>query len=166
MWCARCRRRLQSRYGPDTIYSMNALFKNNKKFWLVLFVIYMLVVLKLTVFRSNTDYYERQLNLSIFTELIYTYKYLGRRQFVRLFFGNIGWFVPFGFLLPILLKRVTLLKVVFFGFAFSFFIETSQYVFYKGVAELDDLILNVLGVIIGYIVYKTMLNISCRLPGT
>jgi glycopeptide antibiotics resistance protein len=110
--------------------------------------------LKLTIFRSDLLYSERQLNLTLFIDLINVCRTVGTGEFLRLFLGNIGWFVPFGFLMPILLKRKNLLITMAIGLSFSFFIETMQFAFYKGVAELDDLILNTLGVAIGYSLYK------------
>jgi glycopeptide antibiotics resistance protein len=73
---------------------------------------------------------------------------------MRLFFGNIIWFIPLGVMLPIVMKRKKFFLTIAIGFLFSFTIETIQYLFYKGVAELDDLILNTLGVAIGYSIYQ------------
>ena len=132
-----------------------SLRKTGKTVCLLIFIIYIVVVLKLTIFRVRT-YDEPQLNLALFVDLVRIYKNAGLWQFLRLFLGNIGWFVPFGFLLPILLKRVSFGKVVVMGFLFSLSIETMQFIFRKGVAELDDLILNVLGAVIGYLGYKLL----------
>jgi len=134
-----------------------------KKFTWVLFIIYILVVLKLTLFRTNFQYDEPQINLTLFVDLINTYKNAELWTFLRLFLGNIGWFVPFGFLLPVLLKKERFWKVAAFGFCFSFTIETLQYIFRKGVAELDDLILNTLGAVIGYFMYKLFLKLRCNI---
>ena len=122
----------------------------------VAFSVCILVVLRLTVFRSSF-FDERHLNLELFADLVQVYQNVGLRRFLWLFFGNIGWFIPFGFLLPALLKRESFLKVVAIGFAFSFAIEASQFVFRVGVAELDDLILNTVGVAIGYFLYRKSL---------
>jgi len=132
-----------------------------KPFVLFIFVIYIAIVLNLTIIRFGRFYPERQLNLLLFADLIETYKRYGFWSFTRLFFGNIGWFIPFGFLLPLLLKKESFFKVVVMGFMFSFAIETIQFIFRKGVAELDDLILNTIGVAIGYYFYKLL--VSCRM---
>ena len=125
--------------------------KNQKIICLVIFTVYILIVLNLTVFRFGFQFDERQLNLTLFADLINIYNNVGMSyQFLRLFLGNILWFVPFGFLLPMLLTRASFLKIIAIGFMFSFAIEASQFIFYKGVAELDDLILNTIGVAIGY----------------
>ena len=120
---------------------------------LALFALYIGVVLCLTVFRFQTHYATRQLNLRLGIALIEAYKNEGFWPFMRLFAGNIGWFVPFGFLLPMIWKRGCFWAVALSGFAFSLAIETAQYLFRKGWAELDDLILNTLGVVIGYLLH-------------
>ena len=134
--------------------------KTRKAICLTVFVTYILIVLKLTIFRFDIHYYERQINLSLFTDLVNIYKNVGIKIFLRLFLGNIGWFVPFGFLLPMLLKKNSLFKIMLIGFIFSFSIEILQFVFRKGVAELDDLILNILGTAIGYFMYKLICKIT------
>ena len=128
--------------------------KKNKLIFLTIFVIYILIVLKLTIFRVNVHYDERQLNLTLFIDLINIYRHVGIGEFLRLFLGNIGWFIPFGFLLPVLLKKESLFKTMIMGIMFSLIIEMLQFVFYKGVAELDDVILNALGTAFGYYIFK------------
>ena len=125
-----------------------------KAVYLIVFASYILILLNLVIFRLDFYYNERQLNLTLFVNLIDIYQNEGAGEFLRLFLGNICWFVPFGFLFPMLLKRKSFLVTITIGFMFSFFIETMQFVFYKGVAELDDLILNTVGAAIGYILYK------------
>jgi len=128
--------------------------KKQRVICLRVFSFYILIVLYVTIFRFNFYYDERQLNLTLFIDLIRIFKNAGVGEFLRLFLGNIGWFIPFGFLLPMLSKKKSLIFTMATGFTFSLFIETTQFIFYKGVAELDDLILNVLGTAIGYALYK------------
>ena len=134
------------------------IIEKKKTVCLILFIVYILIVLKLTIFRFAVNYDEPQLNLTFFTDLIYVYKNAGVIEFLRLFLGNIGWFIPFGFLLPMLLKKKSVLKVAILGLVFSFSIEVSQFIFRKGIAELDDLVLNTLGAVIGYILYTIIIN--------
>ena len=137
---------------------------NKKQKWicLFLFALYILVLLYLTIFRFNFYYDERQLNLTLFANLIYLFQNAGVGEFVRLFFGNICWFIPFGFLLPILMKKKSFFITVVIGMMFSFFIETMQYILFKGVAELDDLILNTFGTVIGYLLYRILQKIIIK----
>ena len=125
-----------------------------KRICLIIFIIYIFIVLTLTVFRFNIYYDERQINLSLFSDLIEIYRNFGIGFFLWLLLGNIFWFIPFGFLLPMLLKKHNLIKTLLSGFLFSLTIETLQFTFYKGVAELDDLILNTFGVLIGYGLFR------------
>lgn len=68
--------------------------------------------------------------------------------------GNIILFTPFGFALPFFWKRFSKFKRVFITiFIFSFAIEFIQYFIGRSV-DIDDLILNTLGGVLGYYLYK------------
>jgi len=123
----------------------------------IVFIIYVLIVLKLTIFRETT-LEQRAINLTLFTDLVNVYKTGTTWQFVRLFFGNILWFVPWGFMIPIM-KKSDLGFAVTTGFLFSFTIELLQYFFKKGLFEIDDLILNTAGVLLGYLLYLFVMNL-------
>ena len=98
----------------------------------------------------------------MFADLINTYQNTELNEFLRLFLGNIGWFFPFGFLFPIMTDKKNPIIIVAAGMMFSFFIETAQFILYKGVAELDDLILNTLGTFIGYLLYRLLQHIILK----
>ena len=122
--------------------------------WLI-FLLYLLTVLKLTILRTDIyhiHYDERQINLTLFLDLVHMYQTKGILEFLRLFLGNIGWFVPLGFFLPILLPlpRQKFFSVCAIGFCLSLMIETTQFFTYQGVAEIDDVILNTFGTALGY----------------
>lgn len=127
----------------------------------VVFFVYIAVLLRLTIFRSNTMV-QRAANFRLFADLIDVYKTASTWQFVRLFFGNIGWFVPWGIMLPVLIKRNSLWLTVLTGLGFSFLIEITQYIFRKGFFEIDDLILNAFGAIIGYGILKLVYFVKER----
>ena len=68
--------------------------------------------------------------------------------------GNISMFIPVGFLLPFCFSKLNSVKnVVFVGFKISLFIELSQLILYERSTDIDDLILNTLGVFIGALIY-------------
>lgn len=46
--------------------------------------------------------------------------------------------------------------IVVFAFAFSFCIEALQYIFHLGYAEVDDVIHNTLGAVIGILVFTIL----------
>ena len=68
---------------------------------------------------------------------------------------NVLLFVPFGYLLPQLLRQwkgraARWQQIVAAGFCFSLLIETGQLLFRRGVFELDDLVKNTMGAALGY----------------
>ena len=83
-------------------------------------------------------------------------------EFVENVFGNIILFVPYGFLgiLYTKLKNIFLLLLIFF--IVINIIEFSQFYFKRGFADIDDIILNTLGVIIGYFIYRKFFFIKDR----
>lgn len=68
--------------------------------------------------------------------------------------GNIVLFIPYGFL-GILYRKLNHFKWLFLTFFITInIIEFSQYYFKRGFADIDDVILNTLGAIIGFFIYK------------
>ena len=123
----------------------------------LVFFVYVLVVIDLTLVRSGYHYDTRQLNLVPFVGLINVIEEAGLGRFLWLFLGNVGWFFPFGFLLPIVFQNVRSgCPVVGLGLLLSLTIEMIQYFTRRGVAELDDVILNTLGTALGYLVYRVV----------
>lgn len=72
---------------------------------------------------------------------------------------NIIMFMPLGFLLPFIWEDFrNLVKVLYTGFLFSLAIEISQ-LFNNRATDIDDLIMNTLGAILGYFVYIGVRNL-------
>jgi glycopeptide antibiotics resistance protein len=111
---------------------------------------YIAILLLITVIRPwNMDYHFMggHLNLTLLSD----YRYVlhdGATRFIYLFFGNIIWFVPFGYYI-VAYKRKSLLTAILIGFALSLVIEITQFVLGSGVSEIDDIILNTFGCFIG-----------------
>lgn len=77
--------------------------------------------------------------------------------------GNIFAFSPLGFLSPLLFKKLYSLKNIFLtSLGVSFFIEVIQLVFYLGSTDIDDLILNTLGSLLGFGVLCLLKKITQR----
>jgi hypothetical protein len=68
----------------------------------------------------------------------------------RLMLLNTLLFVPFGFLAPRLFKLKTLKKMVFVSLAIIVLIELAQMLFVGRLFDIDDLLFNILGAVIGY----------------
>ncbi|WP_025682647.1 VanZ family protein [Paenibacillus maysiensis] len=72
-------------------------------------------------------------------------------------FGNIGVFVPFGILLPIIWVALRRLGSLLLTVAAALIIlEVCQMLLGAGTMDVDDVILNVLGVLFGRVVYKLL----------
>ena len=68
--------------------------------------------------------------------------------------GNITMFIPVGIFWPFCFKKLNNVgKVVFAGFGYSLIIEISQLLFYERSSDIDDLITNTTGVLIGALIY-------------
>lgn len=70
----------------------------------------------------------------------------GRGQLV----GNIVLFIPVGFLFPVVVNRKKWYAVFASGLVFSLLIECIQLVTKRGCFDLDDILFNVIGEMIGY----------------
>ena len=65
--------------------------------------------------------------------------------------GNIIPFVPFGFLLPMIFEKTnSLIRVLIVGFSFILFVEVFQFFTRLESFDVDDIILNMFGIFIGY----------------
>ncbi|MFV3011587.1 VanZ family protein [Clostridium botulinum] len=80
-------------------------------------------------------------------------------------FGNILMFGPLGLLLPLLWKHFRKFsKTVLFGFIVSFTIESSQLFLARG-TDIDDLILNTIGTMLGYLAFVILRKLFPKFTG-
>lgn len=132
--------------------------KYTAKLLLFLFIIYISLVLRITVFRSNFSlsnlFSNGNVNLTIFKGYMIFVRSRNWYRFIYLFVGNIVWFIPFGMYLQYTKRFKNIFAVTFCGMLFSLCIETMQYVFGTGITELDDLILNTFGAFLGAVGVK------------
>jgi len=147
--------------------------RKNKKILLRLgwftFILYLGV---LTYFLFFSERYGRTIgeeyryNLVLFEEIKRFFKYrhmLSMEAFLLNMVGNVVAFIPFGFAIPYLSsKQRKFLNVMFLSFEFSLVIEVIQLVFKVGSFDVDDLLLNTIGGIIGYIIFKICYQIYER----
>ncbi|MBP5153189.1 MAG: VanZ family protein, partial [Lachnospiraceae bacterium] len=109
--------------------------------------------------QPSVGLFRGSVNFSLFKEYIPFIRSRSWYTFIYLFVGNIVWFVPMGafFRLFDSGKKKPFSKGLIFamltGLCISLSIEILQFVFGKGLAEIDDLILNTLGVTLGYCIF-------------
>ncbi len=129
--------------------------------WL-LFILYLIGISYFMFFSErfgrsgNTEEY--RYNLVLFREIrrFITYrKEIGLEGFLVNIFGNVLAFAPYGFCLPMLSSKDNrLFRVLIATFCFSLLIECIQ-LFYKiGCFDVDDLFLNTIGGVIGFLTYR------------
>ena len=126
-----------------------------------LFILYLLSLAYFLFFAEATGrtFSERtyQYNLIPLHEIrrFLTYRrQLGAAAVVLNLAGNVLAFVSFGLFLPLLVKRVRSFgKTVLLGFEFSLFVEILQLYSKVGSFDVDDILLNTTGVLIGYLLF-------------
>ncbi len=68
--------------------------------------------------------------------------------------GNITMFIPVGIVWPLCFKKLdNVWKVLLAGMGLTVFIELSQLLFYERNSDVDDILLNSLGVFLGALIY-------------
>lgn len=134
------------------------LYDNRKGLTHIFFLIYILSVLSLTFIVRETMILRtpdnRGVILQPFREIDAMLHQPNHFFWFMQIFLNIMLFVPFGFLLPMISERFrSLWLTTVTGFVFSAGIETMQYITGRGLTEVDDVINNTAGALIGYILY-------------
>lgn len=96
-------------------------------------------------------------NLMPFVEIRRFWKYrdqLGNFAVFSNIFGNVIGFLPWGFILPIIFRRMDRAFLIFLsGFLLSLTVEVIQLISKVGCFDVDDLILNTLGAVLGYVFF-------------
>lgn len=131
----------------------------------IMFYIYILLLSYFLFFseRYGRDLVTEEYNLQLFKEIKRFIKYrehIGLESFVVNIFGNIFAFSPFGFFLPLLNKSYRKFYIVaFLSVFFSAIIETSQLLLKVGVFDVDDILMNSVGGILGYLIFLAVYSV-------
>lgn len=116
---------------------------------LVLFIAYLLILFSIVTYPLN-DYGLN--NYKIFSEIL-RYK-IGSKEFIQNIIGNILLFIPFGMFLGYYFK-IKVISLIIITILYSFSIEFIQ-ILINRVFDIDDVILNLIGSIIGYYFSKNV----------
>jgi glycopeptide antibiotics resistance protein len=93
--------------------------------------------------------------------LVNLFEYDSSRDLLINVLGNTLMFVPSGIVLPIVYKRLnTFHRVILAGLGISLCIEIIQLPFSVRATDIDDLILNTLGVVVGYGIFALIRRIK------
>ena len=131
------------------IWTGTILLKRQKKIGVgILFIIYMEVLLQ-TAFFSREAGSRKGIDLTILSTWGKT------AQEHAYFIENIMMFVPLGILLPMLFKKIRKLQYcALTGFSCSCTIEVSQLITQRGFCQLDDVITNTMGAVVGWMIWR------------
>lgn len=136
----------------------------HKKFLLHRELIYLIAIIYILCLFHVVTFQDVNYGISNFTPFKEIFRYsFGSPKFIRNVVGNIVLFIPYGFIASYLLKNKRFSVITILTIIVSVTIETVQY--YIGrVFDIDDIILNVLGGIVGFLLYIGFDAIKNRLP--
>ena len=136
----------------------------------ICFVIYMIVLVYFLLlsdgFGRSEGYSEYRYNLVPLQEIVRFIRYRDYIDFLSVvinLLGNVVAFMPFGALIRwVVNRKMRWYQAVTYTFLFSLCVELLQLVAMVGVFDVDDLILNTLGGLLGFFVYYLLLLINRR----
>lgn len=121
----------------------------------LLFIVYFAVLIKATLFSFNEYVYGKSANLVLFDSIRLMWRSHDYWLIFKNIIGNVILFLPFGLLLPLILRVFNSWRFMFvLGFGTSFLIEILQYGYAKRIFDIDDILLNGIGAMTGLFVYK------------
>lgn len=125
----------------------------------ILFILYIAFLLYFLIF---SDWYGRtgalsdyHYNLVPFQEIQRFWNYremLGWISYANLF-GNVIIFIPFGFFMPMASRYRSFFLTMSYSLGLSLLVEVFQFISKVGSFDIDDIILNTIGGVVGYILF-------------
>lgn len=125
---------------------------------LLTFILYMFLLFELV---TSTDFESFSNNFIPFKEIM-RYSFTSS-LFYKNVLGNVLLFIPFGYFVNYILKNRKIIIATFITLVTSLSIEIIQMNIGRSF-DIDDIILNLTGGIIGYFIYKILYNIKEKLP--
>lgn len=139
-------------------------YRSNKRIRILGKILFVLYVGFIIYFLLFSDWYGRtgvmeeyHYNLVLFKEIKRFWFYreqLGMYATFTNLFGNVLIFVPFGFFMPMASRYRSFFATLFYSFGLSLGVETFQLVTKVGSFDVDDLFLNTVGGVAGYILFN------------
>ena len=130
-----------------------------KELWMLIFGIYILCLFQVVTFQDDTSWATN--NFIPFKEIMRYH--ITSRLFFENVLGNMIMFFPFGLFISYYLKVEEMKQPLFLTCVASVAIEIVQLTIGR-VFDVDDILLNILGGITGYLLYKLLHKISEKLP--
>ena len=139
----------------------------------LIFYIYLILLIKIVLFKYVSLFYLirnlnnlngfRSINVIPFKSIFEFSKIMFTKNFFRGFNNiivNIFMFSPLGYFLPLMFKKFKNLKnTILLSLTISLTFEICQYFLYLGSTDIDDVILNTMGALIGFLFYKFLCKV-------
>ena len=132
-----------------------------KEFWTLIAIIYMLLLYQMVTRVDINKSFSTGYNLVPFAE-IFRYE-VGSPMFIYNVAGNIALFIPFGFIISVYCKPKKIWTNLIIAIIVSSTIELVQLNIGRSF-DIDDIILNTIGCIIGFLLYIGLNAILKHLP--
>ena len=131
-----------------------------KEIFMLLFLVYILCLFQVVTFEDQTIYVTGN-NLVPFKEIM-RYQ-IGSRLFIKNVIGNIVLFIPYGIFASLYAKLDKPWQALCLIFFASLTVETTQLLIGR-VFDIDDILLNCIGGILGYGLYRALDHLGDALP--
>ncbi|MCI6271644.1 MAG: VanZ family protein [Erysipelotrichaceae bacterium] len=149
------------------IYFLKKTLNLKRELIMFLFIMYIIALFSQTVFISlpndissilKFDFKGRinTYTFQVFIDSLRNYKLGNYSYFIINVLGNVFAFVPLGIFVPILFKNKKLFSLILIGFTLSLVIEIIQLTVIRA-TDVDDVMLNTIGTILGYLIYRFIL---------
>ncbi|UZJ78345.1 VanZ family protein [Fictibacillus sp. KU28468] len=122
--------------------------------WLM-FLGYLAILIYATLFTYNHYVYGKSMNLVLFDSIRLMWKSRDYWLIFKNIIGNVILFFPLGFLPPLINRSLSKWWLMFvIGFGTSSVIEVIQYNYAHRIFDIDDILLNGFGTMVGLVVFK------------
>lgn len=132
------------------------------KYLYIVLALYLLVLVKLIVFKypPGITFSTTNANLIPFKTILgYLTGEPTWKIAMRNLLGNIALLIPFGLLIGAQYQKIKYSRVLLVGLFAGTILELLQVIFRSGILDIDDVILNFLGVVFGYFLFLFFKNI-------
>ncbi|ALC84361.1 hypothetical protein AM592_21040 [Bacillus gobiensis] len=140
---------------------------NTKKYVKIIFIIYLAMLLTvsfwgISMFLPRHTYNDVSQNLMPFktiTNYLFNFEKYNFRTWFNNTFGLVLLFIPFGLLIPLVfadIKHAT--QMMYLSFLVSLSLEIAQYITVLGVFDVDDVILNTFGGMLGFLIITQLIK--------
>ena len=156
---------------------MKTFFSIIKKYSPIIFIVYLLVLFlvlvmkfpQMDMFYRTIEKWETGITPSFvdkpnFIPFKVINKYISNAHHINDWFTknlavNIIMFMPCGFLTPLFFKKNRIWHILIFGIVLSVIVEMLQALLGVGTVDIDDVILNTFGTLVGFGIYKLIYSV-------